>query len=100
MDYFIRNKNRIEKSRNATCLTLYSQGQANDLRFDDWVYILNSKLRPAATSFAITKDGDVKEIIKQVAKNFEESGLFEILLAEGENSNKWVYLSALAFSYF
>ena len=57
MDFIAADKNR------ETGGSLNTQGRGN-LDFDDLVSVLNRRLRPAMTSFAITKDGaDVKEVI-------------------------------------
>ena len=101
MDFVVNQTNRFERANNpSNHVRLYSQGQADDLRFDEWAYVVNARLRPAVTKYAITKDGsDVSAIIKGIAKDLEAQGAFGLLLAEGANSTKWVYLAALIFSY-
>ena len=59
---------------------LARQGTAESVSFDDLAHVLNSRLRGATTSFAVTKDGaDVKDIIKQIAKDLEERAILETL---------------------
>ena len=36
---------------------IFLQGQASDLRFDEWVYIANTKLRPLLATYLEKKDG-------------------------------------------
>ena len=73
---------------------VFTQGNSPDLRFDHWMYILNSQLRPASVAF-VKKEGDTKDTIKSVAKDLEESILQDIT---GDGS-KWVVLAALVYSY-
>lgn len=77
LDYVVRSKNRAEKVDNpSNFVRRYSQGDANDLRFDDLVYVVNTRLRPATTTFALTKDGtEVKETIKAIAKDLEDTNI-------------------------
>lgn len=71
------------------------------MRFDDWVYVMNTRLRPVVNAYAITKEGsDASTTIKAIAKELEEQGAFQLLGADGPSSSKWVYLAALVFSYF
>lgn len=62
-----------EKNREGGLIRVFCQGNAKSLAFDDWVSILNRRLRPATTSAFISKDGsDVKETIKAIAKALED----------------------------
>ena len=94
LDYIVADKNR------ETGGSINMQGRG-DLVFDDWVGVLNRRLRPATNSFSITKDGaDVKETIKNVAKALEEQGILDRLTAENEsNPMVDVYLAALTYTY-
>jgi len=75
---------------------VYTQGQASDLRFDHWAYVLNSQLRPASTAF-VKKEGDTKETIKSIAKDLEDMNILQELSTEA--GKKWSILSALVYSY-
>ena len=70
MDFIVRNKNRSERvSNNTSWEPLYSQGASDDLRFDDWVHVLNTRLRKASIVFTKPKEeADAKETIKEVSK--------------------------------
>lgn len=46
--------------------------QGSELKYDNWLHILNNKLRPASNLFAIEKAADGKETIKAIAKDVEE----------------------------
>lgn len=59
---------------------------------------MNTQLRPASTAF-VKKEGDTKEIIKSVAKDLEDLQILSEISQEGTGAIKWVYLSALVFSY-
>ena len=80
---------------------VFLQGRASTLAFDEWVNVLNRRLRPAMNSHTVTKDGaDVKETIKSVAKTLEDQKLFDLLTADGDAAAKRnVYLAALVYSY-
>ena len=75
------------------------------MRFDDWVYVMNTRLRPATTIFAIKKDSEdavkvsAREMIKGIAKDLEDQGILQ-LLADGDSLAKWVYLAALVYTFF
>ena len=52
---------------------IFLQGQASDLRFDEWVYISNTKLRPLMATYLEKKDGQaISAPLKQIVKDFEE----------------------------
>ena len=74
MDYVVSQANRIQRATNpATFVHLYQQGYADDLRFDDWVFVMNARLRPVVHAYAIAKDGqDVSATIKAIAKELED----------------------------
>ena len=36
---------------------IFLQGQSSDLRFDEWIYISNTKLRPLMSTYLEKKDG-------------------------------------------
>ena len=94
MDYIASAKNRTRTDRDSYFL----QGRASTLTFDDWASILNRRLRPAANSMAVTKDGaDVKEIIKAVAKALEEQQMLDVLTQD--SGERFIYLAALTYSY-
>ena len=80
---------------------VFLQGRASTLAFDEWVNVLNRRLRPAMNSHTVTKDGaDVKETIKSVAKTLEDQKLFDLLTADRDAAAKRnVYLAALVYSY-
>ena len=70
------------------------------MRFDDWVGVLNRRLRPATTSMAITKDGsEVKDTIKAIAKALEDQQVLDRIVDEAETSKRSAYLASLAYSY-
>lgn len=62
------------------------------------MYTLNAKLRPAADAFAITAKNSepAKDTIKIVAKELEESGVFQELISD--NGSKAVG-AAFVFSF-
>ena len=69
------------------------------MRFDEWVYVANTKLRPLVATYLQSKDGSaISAQLKQIAKDFEEQGAFNVITAENEESGAWVYLAALLFS--
>ena len=69
------------------------------MRFDEYVYVANTRLRPLVATYLQTKDGSaISAQLKQIAKEFEEQGVFTLLTAENEESRAWVYLAALLFS--
>ena len=95
MDFITFEKNRESKDTPS----FYLQGSANSIVFDDWVGVLNRRLRPAVTSMAIAKDGsDVKEIIKAIAKALEEQKVLDMLAEEGSDKRN-AYLASLVYSY-
>jgi hypothetical protein len=75
----------------------WCQGSSN-LSFDSLVYKLNARLRPASNAFAITAKNSepAKDLIKLVAKELEESGVFTSL-CEDENCLR-VAAASLVFS--
>ena len=50
---------------------------SSDLKFDNLIFTLNTKLRKAADAFAITSKNSepAKDAIKQIAKELEESNV-------------------------
>lgn len=70
---------------------------ALDLNFDNLLYSLNMRLRPAADAFAITAKNSepAKDAIKVIAKELEESNVMTML----EGDSKKVAAAALVFSY-
>ena len=81
MDHIAAQKNRVTRGVN----DYFLQGRADTLIFDDWISVLNRRLRPATTSMAVTKDGqDVKEIIKVVAKALEDQRILDMLTEDND----------------
>jgi len=71
MDFLASEKNRENTTKGLP--SVFLQGSAPNVSFDDWVSVLNRRLRPATTSMAVTKDGaEVKDTIKAVAKALED----------------------------
>ena len=68
LDYIAQQHNSSLQSKKEH---VFTQGNASDLRFDHWTYIVNSQLRPASAAF-VKKEGDTKETIKSIAKDLEE----------------------------
>lgn len=96
MDYIVAEKNR----NMSVSQTIFMQGRAASISFDDWVGMLNARLRPASNSFAVSKDGaDVKEVIKAVAKLLEDKKVLDMLVEDSSNSSRNVYLASLIFAY-
>ena len=69
MDYIVAEKNRENSTKiGAINRAYFLQGRASQLTFDDWVHVLNKRLRPTINSFVLNKDReDVNEIIKVIA---------------------------------
>ena len=96
MDFIATQKNRA----NAQGSTLFLQGRSSTLSFDEWVGVLNRRLRPASTSFAITKDNpDAKDIIKAVAKALEDQKILDLFTEEGDAGNRFAYLASLVYTF-
>jgi methionyl-tRNA synthetase len=80
--------------------TQYLTQGSSDLKFDNLIFMLNSKLRKASDAFAITcKNSEpAKDTIKQIAKELEESNVFQEL-AEGPDASRKVVAAAMVFSF-
>ena len=65
MDYIVAEKNRENSTKiGAINKTYFLQGSASQLNFDDWVHVLNKRLRPAINSFVLKNEReDVNEVI-------------------------------------
>ena len=75
LDFLATQKNSSSGSK------YFLQGRATTLVFDDWVSILNRKLRAAVNTQFVNKDGsDAKEVIKGVAKALEDQKVLELLV--------------------
>lgn len=76
MDYVASLKNReIRDSGSGT--PIFHQGTAMSLNFDDWVAVLNRRLRPATIAMLTIKDNEqakteAKENVKAIAKALED----------------------------
>ena len=92
LDFIAQTHNSAASSKSDH---VFTQGTTSDLRFDHWIYLLNTQLRPATTAF-IKKEGDTKDAIKAIAKDLEEEILQDITK---EGSKKWAILAALVYSY-
>jgi len=101
MDYIVAEKNRDNSAKGGVSNNaFFLQGHASQLSFDDWISVLNKRLRPATNSFAVTKDGAVvKEVIKAIAKALEDQNIFDMLTGETDATNRYAYLASLVFAY-
>ena len=91
LDYLANARNEGQSAKKEH---IFTQGQVASLHFDHWLHVLNSQLRPAVTQL-INKEGEPQEVIKAVAKDFEESGLMQALVEDP----RWLVLAALSYSY-
>ena len=80
------------KNQNQVGAQYEGQG-SSDLIYDNLLYTLNTKLRPACNAFLAEQSAEGKDTIKAIAKDLEENGVLEGL------SEFKVAGAALAFSF-
>ena len=62
---------------------VYSQGQAPSLLFDEWVYVLNSRLRPVVATLVAGKGGDAERAtVVRLAGELESQKVMDSLMDE------------------